>query len=298
MIPVTLFKEEPFYDVQYLKALSSIALGDNYSAKSYLESFLLIGKDSQYYYDAKYELGIILLRENNEREGAELLEEVRKSTRKMALRSRAALALSRVYLKRGPQEAIPYLEDAVSLEDPEEQKSALLLLSKAYLEGFYYRPRIDKELLSGHAEGLIGLSSCLKGEVAFYLGKETDEAAEQAALEYSTFFGPGNFYLEIQDHGLPLQKAVNPKIIALARTVKAVLVKQKAVLADPPFNYYLHQGPNPHLPHEAWVNLEKSYHWHMEIIPVLTRVAGFEWGTGFYINPVMPEVAAGFLREG
>ncbi len=133
-IPVTLFKEEPFYDVQYLKALSSIALGDNYSAKSFLESFLLIGKDSQYYYDAKYELGIILLRENNEREGAELLEEVRKSTRKMALRSRAALALSRVYLKRGPQEAIPYLEDAVSLEDPEEQKSALLLLSKAYID--------------------------------------------------------------------------------------------------------------------------------------------------------------------
>ncbi len=69
------------------------------------------------------------------------------------------------------------------------------------------------------------------------------------------------------------------------------------MLSDPPFNYYIHQGPNPHLPHEAWVNLQKSYHWHMEIIPVLTRVAGFEWGTGFYINPVMPEVAAGFLRE-
>jgi len=103
-------------------------------------------------------------------------------------------------------------------------RNLCLLLSKAYLEGFYYRPRIDKELLAGHAEGLIGLSSCLKGEVSFYLDKETEEAAEQAALEYSTFFGPGNFYLELQDHGLPQQKAVNPKIIELARRLELPLV--------------------------------------------------------------------------
>ena len=85
--------------------------------------------------------------------------------------------------------------------------------------------------------------------------------------------------------------------LSLARTLKAVLDKQKKILNDPPFNYYIHQGPNPHLPHEAWVNLEKSYHWHLEIIPILTRVAGFEWGTGFYINPLPPETAASFLRE-
>jgi len=103
-------------------------------------------------------------------------------------------------------------------------RNLCLLLTKAYLEGFYYRPRIDKELLSGHTEGLIGLSSCLKGEVAFYLDKETEEASEQAALEYATFFGPGNFYLELQDHGLPQQKAVNPRIIALARRLELPLV--------------------------------------------------------------------------
>jgi UDPglucose--hexose-1-phosphate uridylyltransferase len=85
--------------------------------------------------------------------------------------------------------------------------------------------------------------------------------------------------------------------LSLAKTLKAILSRQKQILSDPPFNYYIHQGPNPHLPHEAWVNLEKSYHWHIEIIPVLTRVAGFEWGTGFYINPVTPETAASFLRE-
>ena len=83
---------------------------------------------------------------------------------------------------------------------------------------------------------------------------------------------------------------------ALARTLQTVLGKLRAILADPPYNYYIHQGPNPNLRHEAWVNLPKSYHWHMEIIPVLSRVAGFEWGTGFYINPVTPETAAGFLR--
>jgi len=84
---------------------------------------------------------------------------------------------------------------------------------------------------------------------------------------------------------------------ALAKTLKLVLCKLRDVLSDPPYNFYIHQASNPNLPHEAWVNLEKSYHWHMEIIPVLTRVAGFEWGTGFYINPVPPETAAGFLRS-
>ncbi len=103
-------------------------------------------------------------------------------------------------------------------------RNLCLLLSKAYLEGFYYRPRIDKELLAGSTEGLIGLSSCLKGEVAYFLERETEEAAEQAALEYATFFGPGNFYLEIQDHGLAQQKAVNPRIIELARKLDLPLV--------------------------------------------------------------------------
>jgi UDPglucose--hexose-1-phosphate uridylyltransferase len=84
--------------------------------------------------------------------------------------------------------------------------------------------------------------------------------------------------------------------LVLARTIKAVLGRMRTVLNDPPFNFFVHQAPNPNQRHEAWANLEKSYHWHLEIIPVLTRVAGFEWGTGFYINPVSPESAAGFLR--
>jgi UDPglucose--hexose-1-phosphate uridylyltransferase len=83
---------------------------------------------------------------------------------------------------------------------------------------------------------------------------------------------------------------------SLALTVKTVLGRLRDILADPPYNFYIHQAPNPNLQHEAWANLKESYHWHLEIIPVLTRVAGFEWGTGFYINPVPPETAAGFLK--
>ncbi len=83
----------------------------------------------------------------------------------------------------------------------------------------------------------------------------------------------------------------------LARTIKTTLGKLKVILSDPPFNFYIHQAPNPNLPHEGWANLRESFHWHLEIIPVLTRVAGFEWGTGFYINPVPPETAAGFMRS-
>jgi DNA polymerase-3 subunit alpha len=98
------------------------------------------------------------------------------------------------------------------------------LLSKAYLEGFYYRPRIDKELLSGHTDGLIGLSSCLKGEVSYYLERENEAAAEKAAGEYASLFGRGDFYLEIQDHGLPPQKSVNPKLVGLAARLGLPLV--------------------------------------------------------------------------
>jgi DNA polymerase-3 subunit alpha len=98
------------------------------------------------------------------------------------------------------------------------------LLSSAYIEGFYYRPRIDKELLAENAKGLIGLSSCLKGEVAFLLGRGMDEEAEKAAGTYADILGRGNFYIELQDHGLEAQKESNPKLVALARRLGLPLV--------------------------------------------------------------------------
>ena len=98
------------------------------------------------------------------------------------------------------------------------------LLTQSYLEGFYYRPRIDKELLAAHAEGLIGLSSCLKGELSAWLIRGFTEKAEDAAREYAAIFAPGDYYVELQDHGLPDQKAVNPLLIDLARRLGLPLV--------------------------------------------------------------------------
>ncbi|HOW96563.1 MAG TPA: DNA polymerase III subunit alpha [Kiritimatiellia bacterium] len=91
------------------------------------------------------------------------------------------------------------------------------LVSLAHLEGFYYKPRIDKELLAQHHEGLIGLASCLHGEVAAACAHEDPAAAERAARSYTEILGPGNFFLEIQDHGLPEQKIANRGILEVAR---------------------------------------------------------------------------------
>jgi UDPglucose--hexose-1-phosphate uridylyltransferase len=76
----------------------------------------------------------------------------------------------------------------------------------------------------------------------------------------------------------------------LARTLRETLNRLNATLNDPPFNYIIHSMPF----HEAE---NGHYHWHVEVMPKLTQVAGFEWGTGFYINPVTPEEAAQVLKE-
>ena len=87
------------------------------------------------------------------------------------------------------------------------------------------------------------------------------------------------------------------ELLALAGTLKHVLMRLKETVNDPPFNMVLHQAPNPALSLEGWPDIHLKSHWHLEIIPILTKVAGFEWGTGFYINPVPPETAAQFLRQ-
>jgi UDPglucose--hexose-1-phosphate uridylyltransferase len=83
----------------------------------------------------------------------------------------------------------------------------------------------------------------------------------------------------------------------LAEILKDVLTRLKRTVNDPPFNMVLHQAPNPSMSAKDWPDLHLKSHWHLEIIPVLTKVAGFEWGTGFYINPVPPETGAAFLRQ-
>jgi len=82
----------------------------------------------------------------------------------------------------------------------------------------------------------------------------------------------------------------------LAKVIKMTLSKLKKGLGDPPYNYVLHTAPFRRGKLGYWKSIDRDYHWHIEIIPRLTRVAGFEWGTGFYICPLPPEDAAKFLK--
>ncbi|MBN1939419.1 MAG: DNA polymerase III subunit alpha [Candidatus Aminicenantes bacterium] len=118
----------------------------------------------------------------------------------------------------------PHYHLLLLVENEVGYKNLCILLSKAYLEGFYYRPRIDKELLAAHHEGLIGFSACLRGEVAHLLGEGRDEEARNAAGTLAEIFGPKNFYIELMDHGLEPQKKINPKLISLARDLGLPLV--------------------------------------------------------------------------
>ncbi len=96
-------------------------------------------------------------------------------------------------------------------------KNLVSLVTQAYTEGFYYKPRIDVELLTKYSEGLIGLSSCLRGEIPYFLQKDMGEQAKERALKYSDIFGQENFYIEVQDNGIPEQEEVNKKLVKLAR---------------------------------------------------------------------------------
>jgi len=108
--------------------------------------------------------------------------------------------------------------------DAEGYANLCRLSSLGYLEGFYYKPRVDFELLRKHSAGLVALSACLQGEIPICLNLDDDDGAAAAARRYAEIFGPDNFYLELQDHGLPEQRKVNEKLIALARRTGLPLV--------------------------------------------------------------------------
>ena len=102
-------------------------------------------------------------------------------------------------------------------ENQEGYKNLINLVSTAYLEGFYYKPRIDKDLLSRHSKGLIAMSACLRGDVNESLMADRYEDARKLAFEYTDLFGKGNFFLEIQDHGLDKDKLVIPPLVRMSR---------------------------------------------------------------------------------
>jgi len=103
-------------------------------------------------------------------------------------------------------------------------KNLMLLTSKAYIEGLYYKPRIDEELLKEHSEGLICLSACIAGKLPYLLLNDKIKEAEEQARQYLNIFGDGNYYIELQDHGLSEEKKVIPLLIKIARRLGIPLV--------------------------------------------------------------------------
>lgn len=103
-------------------------------------------------------------------------------------------------------------------------RNLVQLVSRAFLEGFYYKPRVDKELLEMYSEGLIAMTACLAGEIPALILQDDYEAARQQALYYEGLFGRGNFYLEVQKHGIPEEEKVCQGLVRLSRETGIPLV--------------------------------------------------------------------------
>ncbi len=109
-------------------------------------------------------------------------------------------------------------------ENNQGYQNLMKIVSKGFVEGYYYKPRVDLELLEQYHEGIIALSACLAGEVQRYLARNLYEEAKKSALRYEEIFGEGNFFLELQDHGIPEQKMVNPQLLRLSQELGIDLV--------------------------------------------------------------------------
>ena len=109
-------------------------------------------------------------------------------------------------------------------ENNEGYANLMKIVSKGFVEGYYYKPRVDKEVLREYHSGIIALSACLAGEVSRYLMKGLYEEAKKAALEYRDIFGEDHFYLELQDHGLPDQALVNQQLLKMSQETGIELV--------------------------------------------------------------------------
>ena len=98
------------------------------------------------------------------------------------------------------------------------------IVSKGFTEGYYYKPRVDMEVLNQYHEGIIALSACLAGEVQRYIVKGLFDEARKAAIRYESCFGKGNYFLELQDHGLPEQRMVNTELLRMSKELDIPLV--------------------------------------------------------------------------
>lgn len=138
------------------------------------------------------------------------------------------------------------------------------------------------------------------------ISQEKSTGGERIIYENDSFISfcpyasrfPFEMWILPKTHSIDFYKANSKEsVTGLAEMLKVMLSKLDKVLNDPEYNYVIHAAPNRFPRSGYWQTIEQDFHWHIELFPRLTRVAGFEWGTGFYINPVAPEMAAQFLRE-
>ena len=109
-------------------------------------------------------------------------------------------------------------------ENNQGYQNLMKIVSKGFVDGYYYKPRVDMEVLETYHEGIIALSACLAGEVQRHLVRGMYEEAKTVALKYESCFGKGNFFLELQDHGIPEQKTVNNQLLRLSQDTGIELV--------------------------------------------------------------------------
>src|SRR5260370_5036545 len=127
-------------------------------------------------------------------------------------------------IARTPPDGDTYNHLVVLAENEEGYRNLVKITSEASLHGFYYKPRVSKKFLAEHSRGLIGLSGCLKGEVAERLMEGNYDAARRAAGTFRDIFGKDNFYLEIQDQGLAMEHRIHPGLFQLEKDLGLPLV--------------------------------------------------------------------------
>ena len=163
-----------------------------------------------------------------------------------------------VYVAPGSQEGARMIKEYAKDEDKNYHmvllaknnqglKNLQYLVSKGYLEGFYYKPRIDKALLREYSEGLIGLSACIAGEPAKHILRGDYKSAKQAALEYQDILKKGDYFLEIQMNDIPEQKIVNKQLINISKETGIPLVATNDC-------HYLNKGD--HISHQILMNIQ------------------------------------------
>lgn len=129
---------------------------------------------------------------------------------------------SRFDRTRGGDDAYTHL--VLLAENEQGYRNLMKLVTLSFFDGFYYKPRVDKEILEQYHEGLIAMSACLAGQVARHLMRDNCEAAKEEAIYFNNLFGQDNFFLEVQDHGIPEQKKVNEGMFRLSDELGIPLV--------------------------------------------------------------------------